>query len=336
MDAKKRVTCTLRVEWLESRCLLAGAGLVYPVAAHALNPGALTDSAQMVHAAAPLASAPANASHTTAPYGTSGPDGDDADDDDPAASTTIATRTVDDGHPGGRIQLPGTDPTEQYPDGREREMENHTVFQLARTDSHTFTVPSQPTPVPANQSGSLLAIDVGSRGTNEDHPEIAARPAGELVSALLAARAPGINEMLPIVAELPGAAPLSASGPGCGPGAPAGSAAAARDRVIPGASEIAGDPNPPGWRSVLLDPLAGIPLRDAVALDLATLGTEAEALFAHLANLGPEWAAGAEWTEYVCFAAGVLLVGGGAYFARTAGARTGPARVPLAPREDAP
>jgi hypothetical protein len=75
------------------------------------------------------------------------------------------------------------------------------------------------------------------------------------------------------------------------------------------------------WRDVFLDPLADIPVRETVALNLSAFRSETEALFAHLGDLGPDWSPALEWGEYLSFAAAVLLVGGGVYFARSANAR---------------
>jgi hypothetical protein len=308
--------------------------LVDPVAAHALNPSALTgNDAPVVHTAAQITSPLANATRTAPPYTPDSTDGDDADGDDPASSTTPSTRTVGEVHPGERPQLPGSDTTEQYPDDRERETENHTVPQLARNDAQTTTTPNQPNRTPANQIGSPMAFGVASVGPNEDHTERMIRASGEPVSASFTVSATVVSE------EGMGGAANSPSAPefGCVPITPAASAPpATSDRAIPPASASEGDPNPPGWCRVLLDPLVGVPLRDAIALDLAALGTEAEALFEHLANLGPEWTSSAEWTEYVYLAAGVLLVGGGAYFARSAAPGTKSTRMPLELREEGP
>jgi hypothetical protein len=82
-----------------------------------------------------------------------------------------------------------------------------------------------------------------------------------------------------------------------------------------------------GWRAVLLDPLAGVPVRDAVVVNLSALGAETDAFFEHLADLGSEWADGAEWSEYVCLTVGALLVGG-VYLARGEYARKTPRAQP--------
>jgi hypothetical protein len=92
---------------------------------------------------------------------------------------------------------------------------------------------------------------------------------------------------------------------------------------------------PSDWHAVLLDSLAGVPLQAAAELNLSALGAEADALFAHLADLAPEWAAGVEWGEYVCCAAAVVLASGAAYFARGPRAPAVPTRaLPGPPEED--
>jgi hypothetical protein len=335
MDAQKRVTCTLRVEWLESRCLLASASSITPLEPHAQNPSApARDAAQITHVGAPLAAPAANATQTASQYT---PDGDDDDGDDQTASTP-AGHTVEDSHPGGRVQLLNSDTIEQYPDGRERETENHTVPQLAHNDSRTPTPTNQLAAIPANQIAVPVAFGAASTGSNEDHPERTAHALGELVSVALTPSTTGVNEER--IVDASNAPALSGPAFSCVPLAPAGSVPApAGDRVIPGASASEDEPIIPSLRSVLLDPLAGIPLNGTVALNLAKLGAETGAFFEQieqLTNLGTEWTISAEWTEYVCFAAGVLLVGG-AYFARSAWAhRTPPpVRVRFEPHEGA-
>jgi hypothetical protein len=72
------------------------------------------------------------------------------------------------------------------------------------------------------------------------------------------------------------------------------------------------------WRDVLLDPLAGVPLRDAVAVNLGALRAEADEFLAHVSGLDPEDAADVGWSELVCLTAGIVLVCGGMYAARPA------------------
>jgi hypothetical protein len=95
------------------------------------------------------------------------------------------------------------------------------------------------------------------------------------------------------------------------------------------------------WRDVLLDPLAGVPLRDAVAVNLSALGTEADEFLAHVVGLDPEDAADVGWSELVCLTAGIVLVCGGVYAARPPrgqGVVEGPprsAKIPLRSAEEA-
>lgn len=69
---------------------------------------------------------------------------------------------------------------------------------------------------------------------------------------------------------------------------------------------------------VLLDPFVGIPVRDVVSLNLSTLGTEADEFLSHIVNLEPGWTGDLELSEYAWLAGGILLTGGGIYFARAA------------------
>ncbi|MBN9119322.1 MAG: hypothetical protein J0I06_09200 [Planctomycetes bacterium] len=92
-----------------------------------------------------------------------------------------------------------------------------------------------------------------------------------------------------------------------------------------------------GWRDLFLDSLGGIPVPEMTAPNLSALGREAEAVLAHLADLGQEWTGGVEWSEGLWLAAGVLLVGGGVHYTRAARqARAVPEPPPPADPEDTP
>jgi hypothetical protein len=101
--------------------------------------------------------------------------------------------------------------------------------------------------------------------------------------------------------------------------------------VIPVGAPVAVDSGAADWRNVLLDPLAGVPVSEAVAVNVSALGAELDTFFARLADLGPEWSGEGDWGEDLCVAVGAVLLGG-AYFARTAPARPAPRRAPVGGR----
>ena len=314
MNAKSQVSDALRVEVLESRFLLSGADSIASVA---FGPTEFrpTDGHDLRAARipAPLDSLLAK---LAAQYGNN-PTGAET----PSASSLTVSEIAS--HADAHTRIPISDIVGRYLEAHEREVEAHVAPQIVKNELRESLPRTQPGTAPVNP-----ASPVPPRATSESHPGKTVRVPGEATNALVA---------LNPVREGSGFADLSNSLPAstsefdhaslapvdCTPPAPGGC-------VMPE------DSDPPGWRAVLLDPFAGIPLRDAAALNLSTLGAETEAFFARLADLDPEWCVDVEWGKYICFAAGVILVGGSVYFTRTPNAHPGKSRVRVEPPEEAP
>jgi hypothetical protein len=67
--------------------------------------------------------------------------------------------------------------------------------------------------------------------------------------------------------------------------------------------------NPSDWRDIL-DGFVGIPVPDAVPVDITAFKNDMSAFFTRLVDLDAG-SADFTWDDYVCLAAGILLVGGG-------------------------
>lgn len=72
--------------------------------------------------------------------------------------------------------------------------------------------------------------------------------------------------------------------------------------------------NPPTINEIFLNPLAGLPIKEAVSVDLSPLNAEAETFFGHLLNLDPDWAPDVGWSEYLWLTAGIVLACGGVHY----------------------
>jgi hypothetical protein len=305
MDAKRPASYALHVEWLESRCLLSGtspfpslagaapmtqpaAGFDAPVVQITVLPDALFVS--VPRSAAP-ADSPGHAGAIAQPVA-------------PTALVVIG------GHDTIFTLTPTADA--RWLDPHDRDMGFRPLPQLTKDDSHDTTNRDRPTGVPATSSAPG-ATDATSGGRTE----VAARAPAEPTSPPIG-RNPAAEGSVTDVAVPADAPPQSPSGSDRAATTPADSdPASAGAPLIPLVSPIAVDPGRSPWRNVLLDPLAGVPAADAIALNLSALSAEADAFLAHLGDLGAEWSADDTWSEYACLAAGVALVGS-AYFARSA------------------
>jgi hypothetical protein len=331
MDAKNRVACPLRVEWLESRCLLSSADALTPGALAALVPHpAVGSDPRTVRAAESLESLLTNALKLTAQNGNE----TRRNDGDETVFLTSAVSALGDLH-SIRVESPGAGAVERLFDIRDKAAEIRAIALLVRDELRESFPRERPGVVPTNQPDPPTAPGSAS----ESRPELARVPA-DPTSAFVAASPTRVNGEAPGAVDVPNAptpAPES-NRTATAPSAPTDTDPPAPDAwVLPGAAALVVEALPPDWRSVLLDPLAGIPVEESATLNLAALGTEAEAFFAHLAQLGPEWSADLGWGEYLCLAASVLLVGGSAYFARGASPmRTSGLRVLPEPPEEVP
>jgi hypothetical protein len=307
MDAKSRTTNTLRVELLESRLLLNGTDSIAPVAS------------------APVPAAPdgydprsVRISTPTPTPATLTPRSGDGDESASATTGAVSTR---DSHPDARAPFPDSIAAVRFFDAHERELENRALSQVMKDEVRESALRERSGIVPASPSSSPAAAGgvavqgrpgVAPRVTAESAATVTVAPSttGTLSDPAGFGWVPNSFPSFTGGAESPAIAPTGSEPPATGP------------CVIPVSGPPTGpvDSIPPGWRDVLLDPLAGIPVRDAAVVNLSALGAETEAFFGHLTDLGAEWSAGAEWSDYVCLAAGVLLVGG-AYLARGGAAR---------------
>jgi hypothetical protein len=296
MNPKSPGSCALQVELLEGRLLLDAANPV------AIGQGApRPDSPPLDHAAV-VSLAP----HTT-----------NYDEDDGGKAPTTPLLVSDAGSaPGQRVLLiNAAGPIRDLNDrDRERNYELPGDRQLPSDDSRDKRARNQIASVsadPPTADSHLPATFAGSQAllrakppTIPDPPELLGASSGRLLGiADFASEA-----MLPPFERDP-VSQLAHSAP---PTTNAEATLGTTTSLLPDLSI------PEGWREVLLDPFVGIPVRDVVSLNLSTLGAEADEFLSHIVNLEPGWGSDLELSEYVWLAGGILLAGGGIYFARAA------------------
>jgi hypothetical protein len=303
MNAKGPLTCPLRVEHLECRDLPNGATPVSPV----------------VPSTEPVAGASVQA-RPAYPTGTTAGDYDDGDQDE-SASTQVAI-PVQDQQPGVREETTGT--ARGLPD-REREYEAHEARQLFREEPHDRFAHAAITTVPVASPGTPdPAAATASSSRHQPSAEFGAPTPSMTVAAAAQVSGPVEPDQAvrtPVDHGLP--APTRTDAP------PPPDAVPAPDADTP----VYDAPTARPWRDILLDPLGGVPLREAVSVNLSALGDEAEQFLSHVVSLGAEQADGAEWSQYVWLAGGLALVCGGVQFVRAVRAQRGAADSRLTPEQ---
>jgi RNA polymerase sigma-70 factor (ECF subfamily) len=289
MSAKSPGSSALRVEQLECRFVPAGA----PAAVGAPVPDTI---------AAALAGVPVRISAPTgtAPLPYVGDDGDDA----------ISAPVADDGGSAQLSVAPArVEPTEVTHSGvdheREPESEPHAVKQLLRDEPHDHFGHPGATNVPT-----------GAPSATSDPAGAAATISHESRTGFVELNLPTGTGALPSSVSVPIEPDPSAAAPGAGPAPTVPVSDAPPIDVPPAPDEPPPDPAPRAWLDGPLDLLGGVPLRDAVSIDLSALGTGAEQFLAGVVGLGPDRSESTEWGAYFWPAGAVVLLCGGAQFAR--------------------
>jgi hypothetical protein len=315
MDAKNPTSYSLRVEWLENRCLLSAD------TPHALAFGAA------------LPSPPSEFGGTA--YGTPSTVGFDAvPAGPPGASVPLAVRTAAEadspvpvalgtgvpvGTGDGRTTAPGPLPVLPPPpapaDPRVLRLPDmgrddliRPILQQMHEDAHDPTVHDRTVSVPTPRTDS----------PGDGRPSMAVRVAGAPTGSLV------LPDLVPVVADLTAGIPMPAAEADGVVTTPAETdPSTSASGALPRGSPRAAEPDAPDWHAALLTPLAGIALPGVAELDPSTLAADADAFLAHLAELGPDWAADVRWGEYACFTAAAALAAAVAFYAGGVGA--GPA-----------
>jgi hypothetical protein len=299
MDAKNRTSSRLRVESLEDRFLLNSAGSIAPVA-----PAPIGFDPQVARVSTPFA--PVKQAGT-------GDEGDESPFATPGAVSTVNS------HPDPRAPVPDPGASGRYFDSHEREEDRALLLMIAKDEARASTLRDRSGPAPANLSSSP-AVVVATAVAVQVRPGVPPRLPEESVVLSVPPNAAGgttagvvwvSNAFQQFIGvDSATSIPTGTEPPATGP-------LAFPDIVMPA---IPVDSVPIGWCAVSLNHLADVPVRDAAVLNLSALSAETQAFFEHLADLGAEWSDGVEWSEYVCLAAGTLLVGG-VYLARSGEAR---------------
>jgi hypothetical protein len=320
----KTPTAFLRVDWLESRCLLNGAAQSAPTA---VEPERL-DPPEDYGSWAVRVAAPVSPRHP-APPGSVVPYGDD-DDRSAGSEPPVAVGTAPapvEPLAGARAQYPGAPGAGELED-RDDSAGAPVVPQLAIDPAHESPPPDRPAPISPSQMTHPGTTDAGG-----SPKEIAVPASGDGPPVRVAGNPVGSSATE--VADLPDVGPLSvpeSKRAAPGPAEPAATGAGAS----PGAAVPVDGAEPSDRSTVLLDRLPVVPAPIAAALNLSALGTDAEIFFSHLSDLGPEWPGAIRWSEYVCIGACVLFLAGGYFIRRANVHRTStPGPAPLEPPERA-
>jgi|GEM_PF-4755037 len=302
MTARNRTSCLLHVELLESRFLLNN------TATSALVPAAPLDLPQAHPSSGIVSPTPGQSSANSPSRYPAG-----QDDDDKVSLASAGTPSGSD----GSAQSPSSDslragtPTPQLPT---------TVNLFDERNRSTNEYRDDPDHNHSDESPSAISLppsSVGVGGTLQANGTVPIVPLPQMAATLIAvamgpqASAAGGSQELAVAKFLP------QSGEAGDHFAfdPAAPSVGKLSAWFPGFPPVEISLRPPATvNEIFRDPLAGLPIKEDISVDLSPLNTEAQALFAHLLNLDPDWAPEMGWSEYLWLTAGVVLACGGVHY----------------------